>query len=110
MGAATPDSVAGNLQWVRIEVLNGSGEPGMAARTRSYLEAQGWQVVAIGDADRSDYTETLVVNYGVPDAITQRVSQDLQLQPDISSLRGLNPTQPVDLRIVVGRDLITKIR
>ena len=110
VGAATPESVADNHRWVRIEVLNGSGTPGMAARTRSYLEAQGWQVVAIGDADRSDYTETLVVNYGVPDAITQRVSQDLQLQPDISSIKGLNPAQPVDLRIVVGHDLITKIR
>lgn len=108
--AATPDGSTADPHWVRIEVLNGTGEQGIAAQTRTYLEAQGWQVVAIGDADRSDYTKTLVVNYGVPESIIQRVSKDLKLQPALSSLKGLNSTQPVDLRIVVGRDILTQIR
>ena len=108
--AATPDGSTADPHWVRIEVLNGTGEQGVAAQTRTYLEAQGWQVVAIGDADRSDYSKTLVVNYGVPESIIQRVSQDLKLQPALSSLKGLNSTQPVDLRIVVGRDILTQIR
>lgn len=97
-------------RWVRIEVLNGTGEQGVAAQTRDYLQAQGWQVVAIGDADRSDYTKTLVVNYGVPETIIQRVSQDLALQPDASALKGLSSSQPIDLRIVVGRDILSKLR
>jgi LCP family protein required for cell wall assembly len=97
-------------RWVRIEVLNGTGTQGVAARTRDYLQAQGWQVVAIGDADRSDYSKTLVVNYGVPETIIQRVSQDLALQPDASALKGLSSTQPIDLRIVVGRDILSKLR
>jgi len=97
-------------RWVRIEVLNGTGTQGVAARTRAYLQAQGWQVVAIGDPDRSDYSKTLVVNYGVPETIIQRVSQDLALQPDASALKGLSSTQPIDLRIVVGRDILSKLR
>ncbi len=97
-------------RWVRIEVLNGTGTQGVAARTRDYLQAQGWQVVAIGDADRSDYSKTLVVNYGVPETIIQRVSQDLALQPDGSTLKGLSSSQPIDLRIVVGRDILSKLR
>lgn len=97
-------------RWVRIEVLNGTGEQGVAAQTRDYLQAQGWQVVAIGDADRSDYSKTLVVNYGVPETIIQRVSQDLALQPDASTLKGLSSSQPIDLRIVVGRDILSKLR
>lgn len=108
--AATPEGATGDPHWVRIEVLNGTGEPGIAARTRSYLEAQGWQVVAIGDADRGDYSQTLVVNYGVPDLIIERVRKDLELQSDFASLRGLNSAQPIDLRIVVGRDILPKIR
>lgn len=107
---ATPEHATGDPHWVRIEVLNGTGEPGIAARTRSYLEAQGWQVVAIGDADRSDYTKTLVVNYGVPDLIIERVRKDLELQADFASLKGLNSAQPIDLRIVVGRDMLAKIQ
>lgn len=97
-------------RWVRIEVLNGTGQQGVAAQTRDYLQAQGWQVVAIGDADRSDYSKTLVVNYGVPETIIQQVSQDLALQPGAATLKGLSSSQPIDLRIVVGRDILSKLR
>jgi len=107
---ATPTGATVDLRSVRIEVLNGTGQPGIAALTRTYLEAQGWQVVAIGDADRGDYTKTMVVNYGVPDLIIDRVSKDLALQPGFSRLQGLNSAQPIDLRIVVGRDILPLIQ
>ena len=67
-------------------------------------------MVAIGDADRSDYSKTLVVNYGVPETIIQRVSHDMALQPDSSALKGLSSSQPIDLRIVVGRDFLNRLR
>ncbi|MEZ4868384.1 MAG: LCP family protein [Caldilineaceae bacterium] len=111
----TPPTLANGVaaltdpQWVRIEVLNGTGQPGVAARTRAYLEAKGWHVVAIGDADRSDYDSTIVINYGVPQSIVSDVSTTLDLQPARASLQGLNSSHPVDLRIVVGRDLLPQL-
>ena len=69
--------------WVRIEVLNGTGEPGVAARTRDLLQSQGWQVVSIGDADRSDYGRTLIINYGVPEDLVNQVGVDLDLAPEL---------------------------
>ncbi len=104
---AIPGSTTIDPSEVRIEVLNGTGEPGIAARTRTYLEAQGWQVVAIGDADRGDYTTTQMVSYGVPDAILDLVGKDLALPPNFSSFRGLNSAQSIDLQIVVGRDILS---
>lgn len=95
--------------WVRIEILNGTGEPGVAARTRDLLQSQGWQVVSIGDADRSDYGRTLIINYGVPDELVSRVGQDLELEPNLSSLHGLDVSVPIDVRIVVGRDFLTHL-
>lgn len=92
--------------WVRIEVLNGTGEPGVAARTRDLLEAQGWQVVSIGDADRSDYGRTLIINYGVPQELVDKVGTDLEIEPNLSRLDGLDSSAPVDVRIVVGRDFL----
>ncbi len=92
--------------WVRIEILNGTGERGIAARTRTYLEQQGWHVVAIGDADRGDYTKTLIINYGVPQPIVEQVGLTLALPTTFSTLKGLNNSHPVDLRIVVGQDLL----
>jgi polyisoprenyl-teichoic acid--peptidoglycan teichoic acid transferase len=99
-----------NPEWIRIEVLNGTGEPGVAARTRDMLLAQGWQVVSIGDADRSDYGRTIIVNYGVPDELVERVGVDLDLEPTRTSLHGLNVTAPVDVRIVVGRDILSHLK
>ncbi len=98
-----------NLGWVRIEVLNGTDQPGVAARTRDLLQAQGWQVVAIGDADRSDYGHTLIVNYGVPDKLVDRVSGDLLLDPQLTRLAGLDSAAPIDMRIVVGEDFLDKL-
>lgn len=93
-------------EWVRIEILNGTGEWGIAARTRDYLQQNGWHVVAIGDADRSDYAQTIIINYGVPQSIVDQVGVTLALPTDIASLQGLDSSHPVDLRIVVGRDLL----
>ncbi len=98
-----------NTEWVRIEVLNGTGEPGVAARTREMLQSQGWQVVSIGDADRNDYGRTLIINYGVPDEVVSRVGKDLELEPHMSSLHGLDVSVPIDMRIVVGRDFLTHL-
>ncbi|MCB0129050.1 MAG: LytR C-terminal domain-containing protein, partial [Caldilineaceae bacterium] len=92
--------------WVRIEILNGTGEWGIAARTRDYLQQNGWHVVAIGDADRSDYSQTIIINYGVPQTIVEQVGTTLSLPMDVASLQGLDSSHPVDLRIVVGRDLL----
>ena len=96
--------------WVRIEILNGTGEPGAAAQTRDLLQSQGWKVVSIGDADRSDYGRTIIINYGVPDEFVEKVGVDLDLKPDLSSLHGLNLSSPVDVRIVVGRDILERIQ
>lgn len=99
----------GSPAWVRIEILNGTGQPGVAARTRDLLLNQGWQVVSIGDADRGDYQRTLIINYGVPDELVTRMGADLDLEPNHSSLDGLNVSAPVDLRIVVGQDFLSHL-
>ncbi|RIK40960.1 MAG: hypothetical protein DCC55_13455 [Chloroflexi bacterium] len=97
-------------QPVRIEVLNGTDQPGVAARTRDLLVAQGWQVVSIGDADRHDYGRTLVINYGASTQVVDEVSAALNLQPGLASLAGLNQSSLVDVRIVVGSDILPVIR
>jgi hypothetical protein len=100
----------GKPEWVRIEVLNGTGEPGVAAQTRDLLQSQGYQVVSIGDADRSDYGRTIIINYGVPDEVVEQVGVDLELDTNLSSLQGLNVSAPVDVRIVVGRDFLSHLQ
>jgi LCP family protein required for cell wall assembly len=42
---------------LRVEVLNGTTQPGVAAATAELLKSQGWDVVSVGDADRKDYAQ-----------------------------------------------------
>jgi|SRR6267378_663721 len=62
MGPHASGPVAGPAHHViRVQVLNGSGEGGVASRVASYLREGGFQVVEVKNADRSDYFATLVV-------------------------------------------------
>jgi LCP family protein required for cell wall assembly len=107
-GGAASDGI--DPRWVRVEVLNGTGQPRIAARTRDYLQARGWQVTSIDDADRSDYNHTLIINYGAPPSLIERLGTELSVQatPTSLSLDRLTSvaTSPVDVRIVVGRDML----
>jgi LCP family protein required for cell wall assembly len=52
-GEATPDSV-------RVKVLNGSGQPGHAGRISAALSASGFASAGTGEAERFDFTRTVV--------------------------------------------------
>lgn len=93
----------------RVEVLNGTGYPGIAARIRDLLLERGWQVVSIGDADRSDYRRTLIVNYHVDPALISRLGNELELQSNLPTLNGLRLSNTVDLRIIAGQDFLKNV-
>jgi len=46
---------------VRVQVLNGSGEGGVASKVAAFLREGGFHVVEVSNADRFDYFPTLVV-------------------------------------------------
>lgn len=93
----------------RLEILNGTGYPGVAARIRDMLQKEGWHVVAIGDADRNDYRRTLIVNYNAADTVVNQIGTDLELQPNLPTLNGLIISDTVDLRIIVGQDYLKDV-
>jgi LCP family protein required for cell wall assembly len=95
---------------LRVEVLNGTTQPGVAAATAELLKSQGWDVVSVGDADRKDYMQTIVINYAAPAASVQKISTDLSLEPSLATLEGLNAQAVVDVRIVVGSDLLPQLQ
>ena len=59
-GSSASDKPAFTVQpeQVTVRVLNGSGVAGRAAEVAAALEAQGFTVAEIGDADRPDYATT----------------------------------------------------
>ena len=94
---------------VRLEILNGTAQAGIAALARRQLEASGWRVVSIGDADRSDYQHTLLVNYNTDEALVRELGRQLNLAASLYSLPGLLIPESTDLRIVIGEDFLSTI-
>ncbi len=96
-----------NARDARLEVLNGTSQYGVAARVRQELEAKGWNVVAIGDADRSDYRRTLLVNYNTDESLVREIGRQLNLTASSHAMPGLLQSESTDLRIVIGQDYLT---
>ncbi len=94
---------------VRLEILNGTGQTGIAALARRQLEASGWRVVSIGDADRSDYQHTLLVNYNTDDRLVRELGRQLDLTTTAYSLPGLLIPESTNLRIVIGEDFLSTV-
>jgi LCP family protein required for cell wall assembly len=90
-------------QAARIEVLNGSGRPGLAADTAKYLLNLGYDVVRIDDADRSDYAESVLE---VP-AGRRSLAEDLAATLKLTRWTPRDAragADDVDVRIIVGRE------
>jgi len=89
-------------QAARIEVLNGSGRPGLAADTAKLLLNLGYQVTRIDDADRDDYAESVLEV--APDR--RSLADDLATTLRLArwSARAPHDADGVDVRLIVGRD------
>ena len=86
----------------RIQVLNGNGRPGAAADMAELLEEKGYPVVALGDADNTDYRRTLVI---------ARPEEILRARAVLQSI-GFGEVLPagelpphVDVIVIVGDDV-----
>src|SRR3990167_10593591 len=58
--SSTPTEVEVDKAAYEIEVQNGSGIAGEGARVKEILDKAGFKIGAVGNADNSDYTETII--------------------------------------------------
>ncbi len=86
---------------IRVEVVNGSGEGGVASRAASFLRDGGFQVVGIRNAERSDFFATFVVARRADVSAARAVSRYVGGAPVIRQAWG--PDQ-ADVSLVIGSD------
>jgi LCP family protein required for cell wall assembly len=91
-------------QAARIEVLNGSGRPGLAADTAKFLLNLGYDVVRIDDADRSDYGESVLEVPAGRRSLAEDLAATLKLPRWTPREPRATATDDVDVRIIVGRE------
>jgi hypothetical protein len=90
-----PDSVR-----IKVEVLNASGQRGLARRVTQYLRDRGFDVVSVGNAAEPSDSSIVIDRSGHPEwsAWAARAMQGARLQTAPDSTRYL------DLTIHIGRN------
>ena len=88
----------------RVEVLNGSGRAGLGQKAADFLTAQGFNVVHIAAAERSDYRSSLVQVLTEDHRAAEALASTLQV-PSLAITDVPTPNAVADVRLVVGQDM-----
>lgn len=88
------------LSSTALEVLNGSGVPGLARETASRLERLGFRIVRVETAPQLAQTTTIIDRAGRPEVA--RVLAELLGQKSVT----YEPGTGADITVVVARDLV----
>ena len=91
----------------KIEVLNGSGTAGLGQKAADYLTAQGFNVVRIAAAERSDYRSSLVQVLTEDKGAAEALATTLRM-PTTAISQVPTPHAEADIRIVVGQDFLRR--
>jgi polyisoprenyl-teichoic acid--peptidoglycan teichoic acid transferase len=89
-------------QVAKIEVLNGTNQIGAAGQLADQLARVGYEVVKIDDADRTDYTSTVIEVLGTNQVAAKVLAQRLRL-PESAIHQNPTPNAGAELRVIVGR-------
>jgi hypothetical protein len=96
----TPDITS-----VKIDVLNGSGIRGEAARLQELLEEEGYTINTVGNADGSDYTQTIIqVKDTVSEEIVSQLEDVLKESYDVGKSEKLASSESADIVIIIGSE------
>lgn len=88
-----------------ITVLNGSGTAGEASKVKDLLTEKGFKVETIGNADTSDYEETVIqaknsIERDFLDSLKKALSETYTLDP----VDSLSETNEADIVVTIGKN------
>ncbi len=88
---------------VTIELLNGSGEKGLANTAATLFESYGYQVVSVGNASSFDYAKTVMYDNDGDKAAFQQVANVINCKNfgDAAALPGL---RKANITVILGKD------
>lgn len=91
----------------KIEVLNGSGLPGEAAKAKDLLEEEKFTISSIGNADRLDFQKTVIqVKKTVPNEYLDKLKGFLEKSYILDDTKELNDSEEFDVIVIIGRDKV----
>jgi hypothetical protein len=87
---------------LNLEVLNGNGVAGSAGQAADLLGSQGFTIVRVGDADRSDFPSTVVIVRPGDMARAQALVDSL----GFGTVESGTVADGIDAVVIVGADFV----
>ena len=88
---------------VKLQVLNGTGQAGVAASAKEYLEGLGYKDVAVGNASASDFTETEISIKDDKKGFSETLKTDLAKEYEVAATaKTLSSGSDFDAVITIG--------
>jgi LCP family protein required for cell wall assembly len=97
------------MEVATVAVLNGTTRNGLASETAEFLKSKGYDVVNIANADRQDYTNSLIVVNRDKPATVSRLLKHLNLSPT-AVIQGTDANATQDITIVLGSDYVQPVQ
>lgn len=88
---------------IQLDLLNGCGEKGIAAKLTTYLRKKGFDVVEMKNYKTSNIPQTLVIDRVGNLHSARQVAAALGVS-DKNVIQQLNPDYFVDVSVVIGKD------
>lgn len=102
----TPTEEVIDKEAYEIEVQNGSGIAGEGARVKEILDKAGFKTGAVGNADNSDYTDTIItVGSDVPDVYIEALTKILEERGPVGKVKKFALGEDGEVLVIVGSDL-----
>lgn len=98
---ASEESIRDENIVIRLEILNGTDVTGLAARTAELFRSYGFDVVAVGNAQRDDVAETIVINRSGSEIFARRTADIIRAPRTESDSDG---QAAVDVTVILGED------
>ena len=86
---------------IKIEILNGSNNPGQAQNLRNYFIKYGFNVVHFGNALRNDYEKTVVIDRVGKPLLAKRIADIINCKEVYTKI---DKSLMVDITIIIGND------
>ncbi|MEA1882064.1 MAG: LytR C-terminal domain-containing protein [Candidatus Marinimicrobia bacterium] len=91
---------------VEVEILNGCGEPGLAAKFSEFLRTERVDVVRSENADHFEYEKTILIqrNENVEGMKHVAAALGFSIDNPLRVITSADPNLDVDLTLIIGKD------
>ena len=89
---------------IKVEVLNGCGVAGIAARTADFLRKKGYDVRDFKNADRKNYTHTVIYVRSGARAQGEALAKTIALPLEMVEMKPDPDLVDIDVTLILGSD------